>query len=87
MKRLGMIFALAATAALGACGTIGGTTAIPESSRSAEVLRAIPVPSGTPDAAPATPEPTATPAPSRRPHVLRAIPVPSPTPTPKPKHS
>jgi predicted small lipoprotein YifL len=93
MKRLGISLALAATAAaLTACGSVG-TTVIPESSRSAEVLRAIPVPSGTPDAATPTPEPTATPAPSRKPHVLRAIPVPSaapsatPAPTPKPQHT
>jgi hypothetical protein len=84
MKRLGMVFTLAATAALSACGTVGNTV-VPESSRSAEVLRAIPVPSGTPAAATPTPEPTATPAPSRKPHVLRAIPVPAPTPSPTPK--
>ncbi|HEY0393229.1 MAG TPA: hypothetical protein VGD01_01920 [Candidatus Elarobacter sp.] len=80
-----MAFALVATAALAACGTVGGT--IPaDSSRSAEVLRAIPVPSAGPAATPA-PDPTPTPAP-RKPHVLRAIPVPSghPSPTPAPHH-
>jgi predicted small lipoprotein YifL len=86
MKRLGLVFALMAAAGLAACGTVGGTV-IPDASRSAETLRAIPVPSAGPAATP-DPTPSPTPAPARKPHTLRAIPVPShaPAPTPAPHH-